>query len=500
MELSRAIHWFILFFIALVFYCGSANGQGEANHWFFLNFHLNFNGKNVNITPNPIPSSESINYSSISDMDGNLLFVTNREGVYNKNLTKMPNGDTGFPSNQANENLVSSFIIIPQPSSSLYYIFMSGVSALYYVVVDMSKNGGLGDVIQKAKSLPVSIQGQMAAAGNCNRFWLFAAQYDRPPRYKQNLLRFEINEGGLSLLPDTIKIADLEMFNGLKFSPDGKKLVFNTDNNSGISQSNVYKTVLCDFDLSTGNLSNRIIFFKDEVVNSYEFSPDCSKLYTSTTYMSKTTFSLHQFDISVHDSATIENSKILIHQLDKDFYINDLALSPLGQIVCEQSSTIGTNKSAIIRYPNKKGLDSGLEINALNFYIFVSTNFVSTFLSPQFDENFDISAGESAETCSKSRIVLGETPTYDIEYSWLPTIYLDKPKTAGPTFLYSDTISVKTDFQYILDAKKGYCHNIDTVTVTVYPDLQTSVLGSKSVCPGVTEVDYWAEADERFPI
>ena len=142
MKNSKAIHWLPIICVAFVFYNSASFGQREANHWFLLDFHINFNGNKLSITGNPIPPTISATYASLSDNNGTLLFVTNRDDVYNKNFNKMPNGDIGYPSNQANVN--SNFIIIPQPNSSLYYIFISGESALFYVIVDMSKEGGAG--------------------------------------------------------------------------------------------------------------------------------------------------------------------------------------------------------------------------------------------------------------------------------------------------------------------------------------------------------------------
>jgi gliding motility-associated-like protein len=132
------------------------------------------------------------------------------------------------------------------------------------------------------------------------------------------------------------------------------------------------------------------------------------------------------------------------------------------------------------------------------FYIFNRPNFVSTFLSPQFDETFDVKAGEDHESCTRTPLSLGADPQPNTAYQWQPATHLSDPAVANPVFLHADTLGQKTDFQYIIEGKRGYCLGRDTVTVTIHPDKYAPVSGSKSVCPRVTGVDYWAEADDRF--
>ncbi|NJN27678.1 MAG: gliding motility-associated C-terminal domain-containing protein [Cyclobacteriaceae bacterium] len=137
-------------------------------------------------------------------------------------------------------------------------------------------------------------------------------------------------------------------------------------------------------------------------------------------------------------------------------------------------------------------------MDAIDFYIFLSTNFVSTFLSPQFDETFDVKAGEDQEACTRAQLSLGANPQPNINYHWQPANHLSDPTVANPAFLHADTLGQKADFQYIVEGKRGYCYGSDTVTVTIHPDKYAPLSGSKSVCPRITGVDYWAEADDRF--
>jgi len=497
MKHSRAIHWFSIIVIALVFNVCSANGQGEANHWFTSRFHLDFNHFPVKVSPSEIPNDKN-RYVSISDSKGNLLFVTDQEVVYDKDLKPMPNGSTGLDYHYGYGN-GSTATIIPQPGSSLYYIFLPAENAdlIDYVIIDLSKNGGLGDVVQTARHLPFSTHGT-AATGNCDAFWVVTIQNKTQIGERKHLiLGYKIDRFGLDVKPDTLNIKEFDTYFGLRFSPNGKKVVFRSD--AGNNGSAIYNIVLCDFDSFTGKLSSPKKLLEFQGFCEYEFSPDNSKIYISVEDFIHEEFGLYQFNLNEEDSDEIEQSKIQLFEGSKELFIDGLALNPVGQILCRQGSSIGSGKTGIIKYPNNEGVECGFEINTFTFYLTgLLPNFVSTFLSPQFDESFDVSAGEDHEACTGETVTLGANPQPNTSYQWLPTARLSGSAIANPSFIHADTLGQKTDFQYVVEGKRGYCLGTDTVKVTIHPDKYAPISGSKSVCPRVTGVDYWAAADDRF--
>jgi hypothetical protein len=132
-----------------------AQNGGVANNWFFgANAGVNFStGTPVSIT-GPISTNEGV--SVISDVNGNLLFSTDGITVYDRNNTPMPNGFglLGDPSS------TQSGVIVPNPASpNLFYIFTAAAEAgggfgltydgIAYSIVDMTLNGGFGDVTIK---------------------------------------------------------------------------------------------------------------------------------------------------------------------------------------------------------------------------------------------------------------------------------------------------------------------------------------------------------------
>src|SRR5882762_2021002 len=122
--------------------------QHQSDKWYFgIYAGLDFtSGSPIPITDGALSTSEGC--SSISDYNGNLLFYTDGRTVYDRNNQAMPNGaglDGGESSTQA-------ALIVPLPgiSTQVYYIFttdqIGGPLGFRYSVVDMTLNGGFGDV------------------------------------------------------------------------------------------------------------------------------------------------------------------------------------------------------------------------------------------------------------------------------------------------------------------------------------------------------------------
>jgi hypothetical protein len=145
--------------------------QGLRNkNWCFINFNkISFLPPNNPVVSNSAMTSLDVygnGCGSVSDPDGNLLFYTNGDKVWNKDNGLMPNGFAvgagSFPGISGQQ----SCVIVPKPGSSkLYYIFTvcfndpTGLiprdKGLHYTVVDMNLNNGLGDVVQSRKAIPL---------------------------------------------------------------------------------------------------------------------------------------------------------------------------------------------------------------------------------------------------------------------------------------------------------------------------------------------------------
>ncbi len=101
--------------------------------------------------------------ASVSSHSGSLLFYSNGEKVWDRNHNLMPNG-TGLLGNLASNTAGQGVLIVPFINdTNRYYLFSQGTE-LYYSVVDMTLNGGLGNVVASQKNI------QLAAG--LGRSWL----------------------------------------------------------------------------------------------------------------------------------------------------------------------------------------------------------------------------------------------------------------------------------------------------------------------------------------
>ncbi|MFK5857457.1 MAG: hypothetical protein QM503_15110, partial [Bacteroidota bacterium] len=151
----------IAFLISITFngYC-----QQQAMVWYFGNHSgLDFSGGSPQILVNNEFRAEA-GCASICNNDGNLLFYTNGNKVWNKNHEIMENGDSLNGSQLVNQNSV----IVPQPfSDSFYYLFtindIDSIRGFNYSVIDVSINNGLGKIIEKNIPIKNNVLEKIAA-------------------------------------------------------------------------------------------------------------------------------------------------------------------------------------------------------------------------------------------------------------------------------------------------------------------------------------------------
>lgn len=149
-------------FITLLFLFNALPGiaQNEYKKWYF--------GSSAAVdftTGVPTPILNSSLYalegtSSIADASGNLLFYTNGTLVMNANNVQMPNGSGLL----ADYSSTQGALIVKNPmNSNQYYIFTvsdfggtqpTSCDCFVYSIVDMTLQGGLGDVLNP-KNIPL---------------------------------------------------------------------------------------------------------------------------------------------------------------------------------------------------------------------------------------------------------------------------------------------------------------------------------------------------------
>ncbi|MEP2024267.1 MAG: PKD domain-containing protein [Reichenbachiella sp.] len=152
------------------------------NQWYFgENAGIDFNPPATSAITDENLMSSAQGASSVSDLNGDLLFYTNGETIWNKNHRVMDNGDDigGDP------NSSQGVMIVPLPNdSSIYYVFTSDpvygdfTYDMKYAVVDMRKDTAQGEVIVKDVSLFTNSTERLTAFGLGQGItWLVTHEY-----------------------------------------------------------------------------------------------------------------------------------------------------------------------------------------------------------------------------------------------------------------------------------------------------------------------------------
>jgi len=247
---------------------------------------------------NPIATTSSVgsrgSCASIADSNGGLLFyahtrsgVANNSGlVYNNLHSLMQNGDSLL-----GQGWYQELTIIPSPDDdSILYIFSVGVTnssfpGLFYSIVDLRGDSGLGAVTQKNVQLLNFLMVDCILAvkhGNGRDWWLMV----RPspgsfPNTNNSWCIFLISTLGITPMP----IQNVGEMNGtsggtLSISSDGSKICF--VNWGGIIE-------LLNFNRCSGILSPSVTIEPQLTASPYpyywssEFSPDGRFLYVTST-------------------------------------------------------------------------------------------------------------------------------------------------------------------------------------------------------------------------
>lgn len=400
----------------------------EGAKWFFgNNAGLDFAGGSPQpITDGQIKTPEGT--SSISNSKGQLLFYTDGIKVYNKDGAVMPSKGGDTTSLGGSPNSTQSALIVPQPTCRgceyLYYIFttseINGKKQFSYSVVDMRRNGGKGEVVEKNILLNGNTTERIASVRNDRDSSYWVVTHD----YKSNVFRIYhatktgLQESGvfpLGAVQDTTSKAEGYM----KFS---------TADSTGMRRLAVVVpgpprnlVQIYNFNDSTGRLTGPItVDLGPAPPKAYgvEFSPDGTKMYVSLQKGSKdTTLSrLWQFDIT-GDSARIADSKILIDSSATKIY-GALQIGSDGRIylAIKDSQYLG-----VINVPDQ---DSQEEVRFVTNGIFLGgkisqlglPNFVQNFTEPSTGPGFTY-----ADTCSNQPTNFQASPLCDPikdTYTW----------------------------------------------------------------------------------
>jgi len=330
------------FLVCLLFISGyRSHGQGEANKWLFGdNGGLDFNSG----SPVPFPGGQTFTdegSASVSDAAGNLLFYTDGITVWDKTHSIMPNGTGllgGFSSSQ------SAMIVLLPGSTTQYYIFTVGqtFTDFNYSIVDMTMNGGNGDVSVKNVLISTSVCEKLCSVKKTNGVDYWIIVHDA---YTDEFDAYTFTSAGLNLVP---VVSFSGSANGgdigyLKASPDGTKLAAALWNSGNLFE-------LFDFDKVTGVVSNGLTLpFHPAGSGAYgvEFSPNNKYLYCAWI----TPGEVRQYDVLAGSPAAIAASEVFLGSTTVAFN-GALQLGPDNKIYLAQ---YGANYLGVINNPDVGG-------------------------------------------------------------------------------------------------------------------------------------------------
>lgn len=406
--------------------------QKENNVWVFGDrMGIDFNGTTPTLISSAIRTTGGS--ASVCNSSGQLLFYTQGDTVWNRNDQPMTNGKgliAPYGSNASGGQSSQGQLILPViGNGSQYYVFsveagqdyiFNGdpyAGRVYYSVVDMTLNGGLGDVVSTQKKIPVdsivSSEKMIAIPGSNCSVWLLLHNME-----DNKFKAYRIDNNGISSTPVVsacgLSTTPLSYALGkMKASPDGHKIV-----TSNFLLGN-YGCETYDFDPATGTVSNPAVLDSIPQGISACFSPDNSKLYYFS--FAGGTGALYQYNLSLSTTAAIMASRTLIDTLtDAGTSVYDAKIAPDGKIYVKMPySATGAVHDTIGRIgsPNLAGTACAYTRAALvssQAILLGNGDLPNTFVKPLQDTTF-ISTSTNLTTNST---VLLQGPSGYYSYQW----------------------------------------------------------------------------------
>ena len=332
--------------IAFLFWASFVFAQKEAFNWQFGNkADISFHSKP------PAPKHKSQMYSnegcaSISSSDGQLLFYSNGESVWDSTHNIMPNGNGLYGSNTT----AQACIALPYPNKNNQYVLFTldqiyGTHGLNYSVIDMSLNSGKGNVINTQKNIPLIPQAQVTEKlsavlhANGRDYWIICPQAGSDSFYA-----FLLDPSGVhskAVMSNThFNLAwktTTDKIGCLKSSPNGQYFAF--------ANINMDTLVFGQFNNQTGKITNAWSLYVPQCYG-VEFSPNSQVLYVTQ----PTIFRIQQYVCNSSNKAAFISSLKYIANVqypygiqlgpDEKIYVNCLSRDDISVIHAPDS--IGT--------------------------------------------------------------------------------------------------------------------------------------------------------------
>ena len=349
--------------------------QNLIDNWYFGYYAgISFQNDTIESMTGEMHSAEGC--ASVSDGCG-LLFYTDGDTVWNKNHEMMTNGFsiggecTGYAGTQS---ATQSAIILRKPNSdSLFYVFTTDchedelVNGFRYSIIDMSKQGGLGEVELKNNYLHGPVGEKVTAAYHEDEksIWVITHEYGSNGFYAYLLSEYGLDTVPVVSYSGQVHSGDTTWNNcnrgSLVASPNGEHLISVTPDGAYWYCDTILPE-LFSFDRSTGECVSEFVFPQDtSFLQSWScwsvpfygatFSPDNSKLYMDGGFLGGP--HLYQYDISLSTIDEILESRILLTTIDYgELSPSQMAIGPDQKIYVAHR---WHDQLGVIHEPNNSG-------------------------------------------------------------------------------------------------------------------------------------------------
>ena len=374
--------------IGLLFIFFHAYSQKQDRVWVFQDsLGIDFNNLNSPVVIGSNVNYDAENFACISDTSGQLLFYLSGKNPPNSLLLRLcdRNGNTmlGGDSIFTDGTQTQGSIIFPDPGqqSKYFVVYLQFWEAtfgglpygLFYSIVDMNQNGGLGKVMVRNQALinhQVFSEKLTAVKHADGRDWWVLTHGIGDNRFYEFLLDPAGFHGPYTQDIGTL-VTDTTLYYAIdgqmKFSSDGSRLLY--VNGEGICD-------VFDFDRCSGSLSNPIALgdTNTDHGDAYRFygcsfSENGQVVYASTYNPASITLEyLYQWDLN---AVNIPGSRYIVWQRDNsDCHFSQMALGPDGKIyLVSFLSNVSSNCIHfihVINSPNSVGASCGLGQDQIN--------------------------------------------------------------------------------------------------------------------------------------
>ncbi|MDD2529509.1 MAG: PKD domain-containing protein, partial [Lentimicrobiaceae bacterium] len=371
----------IIWLVACLLFGCNSYAQNQANIWYFGYKHgLDFNSGYAEYLDD-CPEWQYYT-TSISDTNGNLLFFTDGQTVWNKEREIMINGE-GLHGDRYNPQPA---VICPDPGNAdRYYVFTVGSpdihKGLEYNIIGMALDNGNGSVVTKNVVVPAGefAKHKITAVKKANNvdYWIITRFDD--PNNPNVWACFSLTATGLDpipvISPARYSVNAWMQHGAVKVSHDQKKIISVQSGDAGSHG----RFDVCNFDIITGEIDHRF-YIKEHNSNpdgfgiyGMEITPDSKLLYISFYAFHQAPLSylsfVYQYDLTRTDSLGFLNSRLVV---STDSRASSLQLGPDGKIYVSTISSDPFNSRylGVIHNVWERGIFCNYEKNAVDIGVY----------------------------------------------------------------------------------------------------------------------------------